>query len=158
MKTKYISSSEAVKGAKESVIAKSETNDCVVRAFASAFDVDYNTAHAEVKSVFKREDRKGTRFFSGRMNNLSQNEYTLNGRKIEEVKTGVYNLRYYVETASGMVLRNTTTAYFLNKYPVGTYIVIVRGHAFTIKDGVVIGNLNDAKQRKKHITGAWKIG
>ena len=35
---------------------------------------------------------------------------------------------------------------------------VVRGHAFTIKDGVVIGNIEDGKKMKKHITGAWKIG
>ena len=157
MKTNYISSSEAVKGVKESVIAKGETNDCVVRAFASAFDVDYDTAHAEVKKVFKREDRKGTRFFMGRMVNMGTNGYVFNDRKIETVKTDVFGMRYYVHTADGLTLRNTTTAYFLSKYPVGTYIVVVRGHAFTIKDGVVIGNLQDAKQRRKHITGAWKI-
>ena len=158
MKTNYISSSEAVKGAKESVIAKGETNDCVVRAFASAFDVDYDTAHAEVKKVFKREDRKGTRFFMGRMVNMGTNGYVFNDRKIETVKTDVFGMRYYIHTADGLTLRSTTTAYFLKKYPVGTYIVVVRGHAFTIKDGVVIGNLQDAKQRRKHITGAWKIG
>ena len=157
MQTNYISSSEAVKGAKESVIAKGETNDCVVRAFASAFDVDYDTAHAEVKKTFKREDRKGTRFFMGRMVNMGTNGYVFNDRKIETVKTDVFGMRYYVHTADGLTLRNTTTAYFLKKYPVGTYIVVVRGHAFTIKDGVVIGNLEDAKQRRKHITGAWKI-
>lgn len=158
MKTNYISSSEAVKGVKESVIAQSETNDCVVRAFASAFDVDYDTAHAEVKKTFKREDRKGTRFFMGRMVNMGTNGYVFNDRKIETVKTDVFGMRYYVHTADGLTLRSTTTAYFLKKYPVGTYIVVVRGHAFTIKDGVVIGNLEDAKQRRKHITGAWKIG
>lgn len=158
MKTNYISSSEAVKGVKESVIAQSETNDCVVRAFASAFDVDYDTAHAEVKKVFKREDNKGTRFFMGRMVAMGTNGYVFNDRKIETVKTDVFGMRYYVHTDDGLTLRNTTTAYFLKKYPVGTYIVVVRGHAFTIKDGVVIGNLEDAKQRRKRITGAWKIG
>lgn len=157
MKTNYISSSEAVKGVKESVIAKGETNDCVVRAFASAFDVDYDTAHAEVKKTFKREDRKGTRFFMGRMVDMGTKGYVFNDRKIETVKTDVFGMRYYVHTDDGLTLRNTTTAYFLKKYPVGTYIVVVRGHAFTIKDGVVIGNLQDAKQRRKHITGAWKI-
>ena len=157
MKTNYISSSEAVKGVKESVIAQSETNDCVVRAFASAFDVDYDTAHAEVKKVFKRENRKGTRFFMGRMVDMGTNGYVFNDRKIETVRTDVFGMRYYVHTDDGLTLRNTTTAYFLKKYPVGTYIVVVRGHAFTIKDGVVIGNLQDAKQRRKHITGAWKI-
>jgi len=37
-------------------------------------------------------------------------------------------------------------------------VVVVRGHAFTIKDGVVIGNLDDGKKMKKHIQAAWNIG
>jgi hypothetical protein len=48
--------------------------------------------------------------------------------------------------------------YFLKNYGQGTYVVIVRGHAFTVKDGAVIGNSEDAKKTKKHIVGAWKIG
>jgi hypothetical protein len=37
-------------------------------------------------------------------------------------------------------------------------VVVVKGHAFTIKDGVVIGNPDDGKKMRKHIAGAWKIG
>jgi len=41
MKTKlpYESTGKAIKGYTDSLTAKTETNDCVVRAFASAFDV-----------------------------------------------------------------------------------------------------------------------
>jgi hypothetical protein len=35
--------------------------------------------------------------------------------------------------------------------------MLVSGHAFTIKDGVVIGNYNDAKQKKKHLKYAWQV-
>jgi len=34
----------------------------------------------------------------------------------------------------------------------------VSGHAFTIKDGWVIGNPNDATQLRKVVKNAWKIG
>ena len=39
----------------------SEKNDCSVRAFATALDVDYDAAHSYVKDVFKREDKKGVK-------------------------------------------------------------------------------------------------
>jgi hypothetical protein len=39
----------------------------------------------------------------------------------------------------------------------GTYIMMVRGHAFTIKDGVVIGNQNDAKKLKTVVIQAWQV-
>jgi hypothetical protein len=55
-------------------------------------------------------------------------------------------------------LRNTTTGSFIKRYPKGTYIVTVSRHAFTIKDGVVIGNIDDGEKMRKHIDGVWKIG
>ena len=51
-KTPYISSSVAVKGIAESKLAESERNDCVVRAFASAFGVTYDFAHKKVAELF----------------------------------------------------------------------------------------------------------
>ena len=44
---------------KDSIIAKGETNDCVVYATASAFDISYDEAHQVAKRAFGREDRKG---------------------------------------------------------------------------------------------------
>ena len=37
-----------------------------------------------------------------------------------------------------------TVGTFIKKYPEGTFFIIVKGHAFTIKNGVVIGNYEDA--------------
>jgi hypothetical protein len=68
------------------------------------------------------------------------------------------NLAYWIKVKGVNTLRNMTTAKFLEDYSKGTYIVTVKGHAFAIKDGVVIGNPEDATQRKKVILGAWKIG
>jgi hypothetical protein len=65
---------------------------------------------------------------------------------------------YYVVVKGVKKLRATTTATFIKKHPIGSYVVVVKGHAFTIKDGVVIGNPEDGKKMKKHIVGAWKIG
>jgi hypothetical protein len=41
-KLPYESTSTAIKGYSESKIAKGRKNDCVVRAFASAFDISYD--------------------------------------------------------------------------------------------------------------------
>jgi hypothetical protein len=65
---------------------------------------------------------------------------------------------YYVVVKGVKKLRVTTTSSFVKKYPIGSYIVIVKNHAFTIKDGVIIGNIDDGKKMKKHIQAAWKIG
>ena len=55
MSTGYISSTEFIKGAKESSLAKSESSDCVVRAIASASEMEYDSAHQFVKEKFKRK-------------------------------------------------------------------------------------------------------
>jgi hypothetical protein len=81
----------------------------------------------------------------------------INRKKVQTIRKDV-NLSYWVKVKGVNRLRNMTTAKFLEDFPIGTYIVTVKGHAFTIKDGVVIGNAEDATQRKKNIFGAWKIG
>jgi hypothetical protein len=65
---------------------------------------------------------------------------------------------YYVTVKGMKTLRRTTTGSFIKRYPVGTYIVTVSRHAFTIKDGVVIGNTDDATKKRKIVNFAWKVG
>jgi predicted transcriptional regulator len=155
--TPYISSSVAVKGINDSTLAKSETNDCVVRAFASAFNLSYDFAHKKVAELFGRKNGQGTYCFSLVMRQMEVQDVRINRKKIKTISKDV-NLSYWIKVKGVNVLRSMTTAKFLEDYPKGTYIVTVKGHAFTIKDGVVIGNPEDATQRKKNILGAWRIG
>ena len=46
---------------------------------------------------------------------------------------------------------------FIKDNPIGTFLVSVRGHAFTIKNGVVIGNVEDAIKTRKVLQSIWKI-
>ena len=71
-KLPYEATSKAIQGYSESVIAKSETNDCVVRAFASAFDITYDKAHKYVKEKFGRKDRQGTYGTVTTLNKMSE--------------------------------------------------------------------------------------
>jgi len=153
----YISSTDAIKGISDSIIAKSENNDCVVRAIATATDMDYDSAHKFTREKFCRNNKKGVYRFANTINLLSKNNEQINGKSIEIITEEHNTMLYYVTVKGVKVLRKTTTGSFIKRYPVGTYIVVVRGHAFTIKDGVVIGNLADGKKMKKHINGAWKI-
>ena len=158
MKTEYISSTEFIKGAKESPLAKSECSDCVVRAIASAAEMDYDSAHQFVKEKFKRKNRKGTYGFGVTMNLMSKNGEKINGKSVETITEEYSTMLYYVTVKGVKTLRSTTTSSFIKRYPKGTYVVTVNRHAFTIKDGVVIGNVEDGKKMKKHIQGVWKIG
>ena len=51
----------SIKGIKCSEIAKSENNDCFVRALAAATDQDYDTTHEVVRTKFDRKSKKGLR-------------------------------------------------------------------------------------------------
>jgi hypothetical protein len=156
-KTPYISSSSAIKGITDSALAKSETNDCVVRAFAAAYNVSYDFAHKKVAELFGRKNGQGTYCFSLVMRQMEMGGVRINRKKVQTMRKDV-NLAYWIKVKGVNTLRNMTTAKFLEDYSKGTYIVTVKGHAFAIKDGVVIGNPEDATQRKKVILGAWKIG
>ena len=50
-----------------------------------------------------------------------------------------------------------TVGTFVKQNPKGTFFVLVRRHAFTIKDGVVIGNPEDATKIKRPMRCAFEI-
>ena len=56
----YIDTDDAIVGYSKSAIAKSEDNDCCVRAFASVPESPYDDAHSYVKKIFKRKKGEGT--------------------------------------------------------------------------------------------------
>lgn len=159
----YESTGSAIKGYSESLTAGRETNDCVVRAFASAFDVTYDYAHKYVAEEFKRQPRKGTYFTASKMSKLSEGVIKVNNKKIIPIGTKgncvvyPYSLSYEIKVKGEKVKRQMTVGTFVKKNPKGTFFVLVRGHAFTIKDGVVIGNPEDAVKTKRHMKSAFEI-
>ena len=164
MKTKlpYESTGNAIKGYTESVIAKGETNDCVVRSFASAFEISYDKAHKYVKEKFGRKDRQGTYGTAITLGNMDKNNTQVNYKKVKTIGKSVSNsifktLDYEVKVKGQKVMRKMTVGTFTKKYPIGTFIIIVSGHAFTIKDGVVIGNLEETNKLKKQVKSAFQV-
>jgi len=160
----YCKTSEAIKGYENSVIAKNENNDCVVRSIASAFGIDYDLSHQIVRDIFGRKFGQGTRGFVMGMNNMSR-QRTRIGRKCCKMmgkpvmENSIFNtLRYEVKVKGEKVIRQMTVGTFVTKYPTGTYILTVKQHAFTIKDGIVIGNFEDSTKRRKIVEAAWKVG
>jgi len=156
----YESTGSAIKGYSDSLIARRETNDCVVRAFASAFDVSYDYAHKYVAEEFKRQPRKGTYFTASKMSKLSEGVIKVNNKKIIPIGSkgsSPYSLSYDVKVKGETVKRQMTVGTFVKKNPKGTFFVLVRGHAFTIKDGVVIGNPEDAIKTKRPMKAAFEI-
>ena len=69
-----------------------------------------------------------------------------------------FTLNYDVKVKGKVVNRRMTVGTFIKKYPVGTYVITVNRHAFTVKNGVVIGNVQDSMRKRKIIEAAWKVG
>ena len=147
----YINRTEGIIGYSESVIAQSESNDCFVRAVASSYEIPYDEAHTWVKEKFDRKNRKGTMYVSSKMDQFSKEGKTLNGKIIKEI--------WFLKTVDKTTnkIKRTTLNQFIKKYPTGTYILIVKGHAFTLKNGSVIGNTSDATSMKKIVHNAYQI-
>lgn len=150
MSIPYTSTSQAIKGYSESTIAKSETRDCVVRAIASAYDLHYDKAHKWVADTFMRKPKKGTYGFPIGMDKMSINNTRFNYKKTKTIDSK------YLTTNNGKSKMSVGT--FVKEYDKGTYIIRVDRHAFTIKDGSVIGNPEDAIKLRKIIKNCWKIG
>lgn len=143
MAIEFISANDSIKGYRESKLAKSETRDCVVRAFASACDWTYDKAHRFVEIEFQRKPKTGTKMFIPKMNKLS-----LEGRKLG---------RKGIKTILDPSIK--TVGQLVKWYDKGTYMIVISGHAFTIKDGKVIGgNFNDSERMRCRIKSFWKIG
>ena len=84
-KLPYESTSTAIQGYSESKIAKSENADCVVRAFASAFDISYDRAHKYVAEKFNRQPKRGTYGTVSRLVQMADNRTTVNYKKVYPV-------------------------------------------------------------------------
>ena len=133
--------------------AKGENNDCVVRAFANAFGVEYDTAHGVVAEKFGRQKGKGTKGFIPGLKALVGKEI-FPGKTVELVgvgsavplkpaqakEKGVYlNTKY---PKGGGTFASFTVGKFIQQHPKGSFILVVPKHALCVNDGVLIDNAN----------------
>lgn len=136
---------------KESLIAAGEENDCTVYAVATAFEMEYDAAHKEVADRMKRQEGEGV----SRKNILEALEEgtVLNGKTVTRViKTPTKVYKVYGNT----VPRQIRLSSFVKDYPEGTYLILTRGHALTLKDGVLMDNRKQTKARAL-VTVAIKV-
>jgi hypothetical protein len=152
---KSICSADHIIGYNESITAKGERNDCVVRAMASTFGLSYDVAHKFVADEFEREPRKGT---FGTAVKLKSRIHNVMGIKYQIINRE--NLLYpgsdIHQKKNGKPV-NIPLRLFLERFPKGKYLVIKKGHAFSIIDGVVIGNANEGERLKTKILFALKV-
>jgi hypothetical protein len=155
---KFVSSTTAAPGYSASTLAQGEKNDCVVKAFAVAFEIRYDIAHKKVAEIFDRKPRCGTSLFSATMNSLSKKRKRINCRRLKSLASPETGMAYWVyDSKKKTYLRDMTTGTFIKSHPVGTYILAVKEHTFVVRNGAVIGNPEDAVQKKKVVLNAWQI-
>jgi hypothetical protein len=125
-----------------SLLAKSEKNDCFVRACANAFNITYDVAHGFVTKEFKRKARKGTKNVFATCKALGKVTFDLFQDTLfpitKEYKLSCVSRLINKEYTHKKVKYTVKT--FCAKYSKGTYIVLVNKHALVIKDGVVVDN------------------
>ena len=85
MERKSIKSSDHIAGYGSSQIAKNEHNDCVVRAIASTFDMEYNDAHSFVQTRLGRKPKKGTRNTAVKLSSMLFRKEKINEQYIAEI-------------------------------------------------------------------------
>ena len=127
-----------------STLAAGEKNDCAVRAIANAFNVCYDTAHMFASTKLERKARKGVK-----------NMY-MNLIKAKNVTFDLFSDTLFPETRTYKLSGVSspinpeythkkvkyTVKTFCASHNEGTYIVLVKGHALVIKNGIVIDNSN----------------
>ena len=144
-----------IKGYKESKISSKETNDCTVKAIASALNESYDSAHKFCKSVLKRQDRKGLSLKE--LMKLSDKTYKIGDTVVDFTKLGVKRIKNEYKLKGEVVLRDKTVKSFIKSNPRGTFIVLVSGHAFSVVDGVLIDNVGEEFRPTRKVKSAFKI-
>lgn len=137
----------------------SEKNDCSVRAFATALDVDYDAAHSYVKDVFKREDKKGVKSMEiigkeisseGKTQEIDGVQFDLEVLPEEKV-TNVYKLK------GEEIARKKTVKSFIKDFSKGIYLVLVSGHVFTVKNGTMIDNVGEEWRPTRKVESVFEL-
>jgi hypothetical protein len=142
----------------DSDLAKGEKKDCTVYAFASSFGTDYETAHDETNKRFGRSPKNGPKsvdVITAMQSMLSSKEEVLGCKVTEFIKTPKTQTKWRLGGEKRM--RRMRIKTFLKEYSTGTYFILVRGHALTIKDGNLIDNNPGKFPEKRIVDYAFKV-
>ena len=132
--------------------AKSEKNDCAVRAIANACEVNYAQAHKYVTDTFGRKKGQGTQLFTLLLKTNKEMVFDEVGQ-LNMFEQGIKRTVKHIGDMPklGGNLKNPkykhkkvayTVKEFAQRFNKGNYILAVAKHALAIKDGVVVDNSN----------------
>ena len=153
----YNYATEVISNYKESVKAKNEKNDCFVRAVASASGSSYEAAHGFVKETFKRQDGQGTMFVDSTMLELEGKLQEFGQVKVRFKKLPKNKIKNTYKLYGELIDRQKTVKSFIKDNSRGTFVVLVSGHAFTIRDGVLIDNRGEEFRPTRKVQSAYRV-
>tara|TARA_R100000544_G_C2223867_1_gene59293 strand:- start:747 stop:1280 length:534 start_codon:yes stop_codon:yes gene_type:complete len=140
-----------------------DSNNCSVRALATAFEKSYKMAFMGAQMLFDRKRNEGALGFA--VERMHKNEYLWDKKVVRMGKVvegdewkGKQIGKVYHVGAGEKKFRRMSTGTFFKTYKEGTFILVVKGHMFTVKDGEVLGNRSDATMLKRPIEYAFAIG
>ena len=152
---KYKKSSNIIKG--NSKIQAGETNDCSVRAYATALDVTYDAAHEFVKGTYDRIDRKGCNKMVGITSKLEGKDLEVENTKFNIKPVNKYQITNRYKLRGEVIERKKTVKSFLKDFGTGIYLVMVSGHVFTVKDGTMIDNAGEEWRPTRKVEDVFEI-
>lgn len=118
-----------------------ETNDCTVRALASAADIPYDVAHRVLKK-HGRKDRKGATF------KTLHAAYEECGFRLVKVCGDGKRSRFAAKHTDANWVDGITFGKLVDQLTYGEYIINVTGHAVAVVNGKVIDTFhNNARKR-----------
>ncbi len=122
-----------------------ERSDCTVRALVKTAGLAYDDAWKWVSIKMQRRPRRGPslRAAVDAMNGTQQ----INGKKVKPLKRN--RLTRFLNGAD----RKMSLKTFCQHNPVGTFYVLVRGHALAVIDG----RITDYTKAGKRVTHAWEF-
>lgn len=120
-----------------------DRNNCSVIALSVVMNVGYSVANNLAKLRFDREYGKGA---------IGRN--LINGMKMwSSAFHPVPVETLYPQGKGVMAIRSMTVKTFVKKYPTGRYYLLVRSHALSVVDGVIMDHIDKASRR---VRLAWK--
>lgn len=118
------------------LFAGKETNDCTVRALASASGMHYEKAHALLKKN-GRKDRCGARFYT------MKKAYNEANFSLHSVHGTTIQAKYVARITSTKAQEGITLGKLLPKLTKGSFIVNVTGHAVAVVNGELIDTFDN---------------
>ena len=153
----YKYSTEAIANFSQSELARQEKNDCFVRAIAAASGSAYEPAHEFVKVNFNRANGEGTMGVGPVLNKIEGVLQKIGNVNVVFKPVAEDKKMNYYKLYGEVVKRQKTVKSFIQDNKKGTFVVLVAGHAFTVKDGVLIDNRGEEFRPTRKVQDAFKV-